>query len=308
MKQLAIIGPTASGKSDLALRLALEHNALILSIDSLSIYREIDIASAKPSPDELARVRHFGINELSPDEHFSVSTFISCYHRAVEAARNGGNNLIIVGGTGFYLKSLLTGLSPVPDISPQTREKAAKLLTNLPEAHALLHRADPEYMQNIEPGDGYRIEKMLHLYLETGQTPSQWFAEHPSQPVIPDIDLYEIDVERPVLRERIKARTRQMVDTGLVDEVAALEHKYARAPNSMKAIGIVEVLDYLDGKVSKEEMVEQIATHTAQLAKRQQTFNRHQFSRKKTLCAEAIYVEASRLFKTVENQIEDGGA
>jgi tRNA dimethylallyltransferase len=293
MKEIAIIGPTASGKSDLALRLATAHNAYILSIDSLSIYREIDIASAKPSKEELALVRHFGIDELSPDEAFSVSLFFDSYRRAKEAAESDGKNLVIVGGTSFYLKSLITGLSPTPTISEETKQKADAIMSDQAAAYAMLQEADPGYMKQIEPTDRYRTEKMLHLYLQSGQTPTEWFRAHPPVPVAEDLPIYEIDVERALLRERIALRTRKMVEMGLIDEVATLERKYGRAPNSMKAIGIIEVLEYLDGFVSKEQMIENIVTHTAQLAKRQQTFNRNQFDDKKVLEPGDLYEDAA---------------
>jgi tRNA dimethylallyltransferase len=293
MKEIAIIGPTASGKSDLALELAQRHNAYILSIDSLSIYKEIDIASAKPSKEELALVKHFGINELFPDEYFGVTVFFDCYRQAKAAAESAGKNLVIVGGTSFYLKSLITGLSPTPDITPETEAKAAEIMQDTDAAYTLLYDADPAYMQQIERSDRYRIEKMLLLYLQSGMTPTEWFNTHPPVPVVNNLPIYEIDVDRAVLRERIALRTQKMVDMGLVDEVAELDRVYGRKPNSMKAIGIVEVLDYLDGYISKEEMIEQIITHTAQLAKRQQTFNRNQFTDKKVLSVDGILEDAS---------------
>jgi tRNA dimethylallyltransferase len=294
MKEIAIIGPTASGKSDAALQLALKHNAFILSIDSLSIYKEIDIASAKPSKSELASVRHFGIDLLYPNEHFSVATFIGLYREAKAAARRDGKNLIIVGGTGFYLKSLLTGISPMPEVSEETEKEARARLGDLEAAYRTLYEADPEYMRNIEPTDAYRIEKMLLLYLETGQTPTRWFDRHPPEPVVPSLPLFEIDVDRALLRERIARRTDKMIREGLIDEVAYLEWKYGRAPNAMKAIGIVEVLGFLDGTSDRAQMREQIITHTAQLAKRQQTFNRTQFDAKELLPMEKLISAASR--------------
>ncbi len=294
MKELAIIGPTASGKSDLALHLAEAYGGIILSIDSLSVYREIDIASAKPSTEELARVRHFGVNALSPDVPFDVTLCFDIYRRAREAAQNEDVPLIIVGGTSFYLKSLLTGLSPTPAISDATRERAAKLLEDQAAAYALLAAADSEYMARIEPTDRYRTEKMLHLYLESGMTPSAWFAAHPPVPVAPPMPLYEIAVDRAALRERIRLRTEKMLEAGLLEEVRTLEARYGREPNAMKAIGIVEVLEFFDGAVSEEEMFENIVTHTAQLAKRQQTFNRNQFREKRVLEADALYEDAAR--------------
>ncbi len=277
MKQIAIIGPTASGKSDLAIEMALRHNAYILSIDSLSIYKEIDIASAKPTVAELAKVKHFGIDVLYPDEHFSVAIFIELYQKVVNEARKDGKNLIIVGGTSFYLKSLISGLSELPDYTQSTITQVEKMLLDLPSAYAYLVDIDSDYMQAIEPTDAYRIEKMLLLVIESKMSPTAWFAAHPPKPVVTSLDIFNIDVERDVLRQRIVKRTHNMAESGLIDEVTMLEHKYGRNHNAMKAIGIIEVLEYLDGECSKEAMVENIITHTAQLAKRQQTFNRTQF-------------------------------
>ena len=278
MKQIAIIGPTASGKSDLAITMALQHNAYILSIDSLSIYKEIDIASAKPSQEELAQVEHFGVNAVTIDQHFDVAIFIRLYQEVYEKAQRDGKNLIIVGGTSFYLKSLTSGLSELPEYSEETKRTVSKMLQDLPAAHAFLVRQDPEYMRQIKESDAYRIEKMLLLTLQSKMTPTQWFHQHPPQPVIEDLQLFNIEVARPLLRERIVTRTKTMIKMGLIDEIAALELKYGRHHNAMKAIGVIEVLGFLDGDLSKEEMIESIITHTAQLAKRQQTFNRTQFT------------------------------
>jgi tRNA dimethylallyltransferase len=276
-RQLAIIGPTASGKSDLAINVAQQIDAYILSIDSLSIYKEIDIVSAKPSKEELNAVKHFGINELYPDEYFSVDIFIDLYKRVVEECKKNSKNLIIVGGTSFYLKSLIEGLSQLPDIDTQTQQKVAQKLQNLNAVYTQLFDLDPQYMGKISSNDSYRIEKALLIYEASNLTPSQWFAKNPPKAIIKDLDIYNIDVDRELLRERIQKRTHKMYTMGLVDEVAMLEQKYSRAPHAMNSIGIVEVLEYLDAKVTKEEMLENISTHTAQLAKRQQTFNRTQF-------------------------------
>jgi len=132
-------------------------------------------------------------------------------------------------------------------------------------------------MQNISQNDAYRIEKALLIYEASSLTPSEWFKQNPPKPIIENLDIYNIDVDRDVLRDRITKRTQKMLDLGLIDEVCYLEQKYTRLPHSMNSIGIVEVLEYLDAKVTKEQMLQNISTHTAQLAKRQQTFNRTQF-------------------------------
>lgn len=277
MKQLAIIGPTASGKSDLAIKIALKIDAYILSIDSLSIYKEIDIVSAKPSKDELDSVKHFGINVLNPDEYFSVDIFIDLYKEVITTCQKENKNLVIVGGTSFYLKSLMQGLSALPNITPEIKSKVLQKLKNLPLAYETLLNLDSKYMQKIDKNDAYRIEKALLIYEASNLTPSEWFEKNPPLPIIEKMPIYNIDVSRDILRQRIFKRSNKMLEMGLIDEVCYLEQKYTRLPHSMSSIGIVEVLEFLDGKINKEEMIELISIHTAQLAKRQQTFNRTQF-------------------------------
>ncbi len=277
IKQLAIIGPTASGKSDLAIKIALQIDAYILSIDSLSIYKEIDIVSAKPSKDELNAVKHFGINVLNPDEYFSVDIFIELYREVLAECKKNSKNLIIVGGTSFYLKSLLQGLSTLPTITDGIKELVNKKLTDLESCYNFLSKLDPKYMKKISSNDSYRIEKALLIYEASKLSPSEWFVKNPPKPIIKNLDIFNIDVDRDILRERIAKRTNKMLEMGLLDEVSYLEHKYTRLPNAMGSIGIVEVLEYLDNRITKDQMCENISIHTGQLAKRQQTFNRTQF-------------------------------
>ena len=277
MIQLAIIGPTASGKSDLAIKIAKKIDAYILSIDSLSIYKEIDIVSAKPSKAELNEVRHFGIDLLYPNEYFSVDIFIQLYKEVLQKCQDERKNLIIVGGTSFYLKSLIDGLSQIPTITKEISLQAEIKLKDLESCYNFLFGVDEKYMKNISPNDRYRIEKALLIYEASKLTPSEWFRENPPKPIIENLPIYNIEVDRDLLRERIKKRTLKMLEAGLIDEVCYLEQKYTRLPHAMNSIGIVEVLEYLDSKVTKDEMLKNISTHTAQLAKRQQTFNRTQF-------------------------------
>ena len=277
MKQIAIIGPTASGKSDLAIKIAKKTDAYILSIDSLSIYKEIDIVSAKPSKEELAEIKHFGIDVLYPDAYFSVDIFIDLYKEVVTTCKKENKNLVIVGGTSFYLKSLMQGLSPLPKIDEKIKATVNEQLKDLSAVHSLLSSLDAEYMQKIASNDSYRLEKALLIYEASGLTPTNYFKENPPKPIIKSMPIFNIEVSRELIRERISKRTAKMLKMGLIDEVCYLERKYSRKPNSMGSIGVVEVLEFLDAKIDKEQMIELISTHTAQLAKRQQTFNRTQF-------------------------------
>jgi len=278
IKQLAIIGSTASGKTSLALKVAKHINAYILSLDSLSIYKDIDIVSAKPSKAEQGSIKHFGINYIYPNEDFDVTIFIKLYNEVVEKCLNENKNLVIVGGTGFYLKMMIEGVSELPNISKSSKKKTSKYLLDLSKAYDLLLSLDPEYMSNIESNDSYRIEKVLNIYFETKMIPSKYFSVHPPIPTIKSsLPIYQIEWDRDILRERIALRTKIMVKDGLIDEICMLEKKYTRKPNCMKSIGIKETLAFLDGIYSKDEMIQKITTNTARLAKRQKTFNNSQF-------------------------------
>ena len=278
-KQLALIGPTASGKTALSIKIAQHMNAYILSLDSLSIYKEIDIVSAKPTIEEREGIEHFGIDYIYPNESFDVTTFIKLYHDVHTKCLHEGKNLVIVGGTSFYLKMLIEGISELPNISNETKEKTHTYLQDLHKSYKWLYSLDKLYMSNIEPNDPYRIEKALHIYLETGLTPTQYFQQYPPKPTVTEpLPIYQIDIERSLLRERIALRTKIMVKNGLIDEICMLEKKYTRTPNCMKSIGIKETLAYLDGRYDRKMLIEKITTNTARLAKRQTTFNNSQFN------------------------------
>ena len=297
MKTVAILGPTASGKTELSIALASRHDAVVLSLDSLSVYRGIDIASAKPTPEERGDIIHFGIDEVDVDAPFNISLYFELYKRAEAYAAERGRPLIIVGGTGFYLKMLMEGLSHLPPLSPRSRERLRSAMTNLEQAYKTLSKIDRKYAESISPKDRYRIEKGLQIFFATGTPPTEYYAKNPPKPLLEDLALFEIAVDRILLRERIAKRTEKMFRAGLVDEVAELEFRYTRAPNPMKSIGIREILEYFDAKSGLEEAKEKIITHTAQLAKRQMTFNRTQFPPHPLLEPDRIEVEVSALLK-----------
>ena len=270
MKEIAIIGTTASGKTGLSLELAEKTNSIILSLDSLCVYKEIDIVSAKPTKTERGDIVHFGIDEVYPNENFDVVEFMNLYKKAKTFAQNNSKNLIIVGGTGFYLKALVDGLSG----GLQTK---IKLDISLDEAYNFLYSLDKEYMKKIEKNDKYRIEKAYSIYKESGLVPTEFFSKNQKSPLSKDLKIFEIIWQKEDLVKRIALRTKQMVKEGLIDEIIYLEKKYTRSPNCMTSIGIVETLEYLDGKLNKEELENKIILNTTKLAKRQNTFNKGQF-------------------------------
>ena len=271
MKELAIIGTTASGKTALSLEIANKTNSIILSLDSLCVYKEIDIASAKPTKIERGDIVHFGIDEVFPNEKFDVIEFLNLYKNAKEYAERNMKNLIIVGGTGFYLKALVDGIS-------DGLKENTNLDMSLNDTYNLLYSLDKEYMQKIEPNDKYRVEKAYSIYKQSGLTPSEYFLKNPKIALSPNLPIFEILWEKDELTNRISLRTKQMIKAGLIDETIYLEKKYTRAPNCMSSIGIVETLEYLDGKISKQELEDKIIQNSLKLAKRQNTFNKGQFT------------------------------
>jgi tRNA dimethylallyltransferase len=289
MKEIAIIGSTASGKTALSLQIASITNSIILSLDSLCVYKDIEIASAKPTVQERGDIVHFGIDEVFPNIDFDVIKFIELYKKAKEYALKNDKNLIIVGGTGFYLKALIEGLS-------QGVESKIELDIPQNEAYELLYNIDKEYMQRIEKNDRYRIEKAYAIYKQTGLSPSSYFEQNPKIPVAKNLKIFEILWEKDELKNRISQRTKIMIDSGLIDEVIFLERKYTREPNCMASIGIVETLEYLDGKLTKRELEEKISANTIKLAKRQNTFNKSQFPEKTSNIIENLNSDILKYF------------
>ncbi|MDD3462214.1 MAG: tRNA (adenosine(37)-N6)-dimethylallyltransferase MiaA [Sulfurospirillaceae bacterium] len=277
MKCIAILGASASGKTALSIEVAKNFNAYILSLDSLSLYKEINIASAKPTLEERCGIVHFGIDEFCVTVDFNVTMFFDLYKKAKKACEKDNKNLIIVGGTGFYLKAMMEGLSTKPPINEVVAKDVANALKNLKKAYETIENIDPVYASKISSNDPYRIEKWLEIFYATKQIPSQYMLDNKNSPIISHVTLFEIETDKEILRQRIAKRTDMMLQKGLIDEVIYLEKTFTRTPNCMKSIGIAEVLEYLDGYLSKDELREKIITNTARLAKRQRTFNTTQF-------------------------------
>ena len=208
MKELAIIGTTASGKTALSLEIANKTNSIILSLDSLCVYKEIDIASAKPTKIERGDIVHFGIDEVFPNEKFDVIEFLNLYKNAKEYAEKNMKNLIIVGGTGFYLKALVDGIS-------DGLKENTNLDMSLNDTYNLLYSLDKDYMQKIEPNDKYRVEKAYSIYKQSGLTPSEYFLKNPKIALSPNLPIFEILWEKDELTNRISLRTKQMIKSGL---------------------------------------------------------------------------------------------
>jgi tRNA dimethylallyltransferase len=279
----AIIGQTACGKSDFAHRKAIESDAVLLSMDSLSVYRTIDIASAKPSAADRENLTYFGVDIVDPDMRFGVDEFIAEFKRARDFCTAGGRDMIIVGGSSFYLKALLDGLSALPDISETVKTEVFTILQDVRKGYGFLKSIDGKWAEKIKPNDRYRIEKALLVALASGKTPTVWFNENPPIPLSDCVRIIYMEIDKKKLWERITARTKSMIKRGLIDEIKALKNRYGKEIQPTSAIGIKETLEFLEGKYAIDKLEEMINIHTRQLAKRQKTFNVSQFDSRLTL-------------------------
>ena len=271
IKLLVVGGPTGSGKSDLALRLAEEIDAEIVNADSMQIYRGLDIGTAKPSPEELARVPHHLIDIVSPDQAFTASDFRREASAAIEDIDRRGKKAIVVGGTGLYLRALLEGLVDSPTGDPELRRQFEEVPGE--ELFRRLAEADPETASRLHPNDRVRLVRALEVYAQTGRPISAFRAEHGFSGDYYDTLKMAIKVERPELYRRIDARVDKMLEAGLVDEVRSLLARgYSRDLKSLRSIGYKETAACLAGEVSLDEAVTLIKRDSRRYAKRQMTW------------------------------------
>ena len=262
--EFALIGTTASGKSEVANALASEFDAIILSLDSLCVYKEINIASAKPEIATLERIEHFGVNLLSVVDKFNVGLFFDEYQKARARALKLEKPLIIVGGTSFYLKALMSGLSAkVADTDTAMSNDAIFALMNEVDKNAKISR-----------GDTYRLRKWLSIYEKTKQIPSEFLKNSLQKPLIKELKIYELVVDKENLRQRVQNRTQKMLEMGLVGEARELFANFDESLKPLNSIGLIECKDFLRGLITQNELATLINTHTMQLAKRQRTFNK----------------------------------
>lgn len=276
MKLIALLGSSGSGKSALAHEIALQEGCEIFSLDSLSIYKHINIASAKPTILERSEVCYHALDVLEPNEPSNAMIFKSLLESAI--CNTQAKALLIVGGSSFFLKSIIGGLSPMPALN--THLEWVKSLGGLSEQYAYLCDIDESYACVLKPTDKYRIQKALALFKATNTSPSKYFATHPKIPFERPIEILCLEREREELRSRIAKRTKQMIELGIIEETESLLQHYGSSFPASRAIGTKECIEFLQGKIeSKQILEEQIFFHTCQLAKRQNTFNRTQFER-----------------------------
>ena len=276
---VALMGPTACGKTDLAVALARRFPVEIISVDSALVYRGLDIGTAKPGPELLAQAPHRLIDILDPAEAYSAARFRDDALRAMDAIRAAGKVPLLVGGTMLYFRVLQHGLASLPSADPQTRadiaaEAQARGWTAM---HERLQEVDPDSAARIHPNDPQRIQRALEVYAVSGRPMSELIRSRAGAGLpFRLLKLALADHDRAQLHRRIAARFDGMLAQGFIDEVAGLRARPDLSADlpSMRAVGYRQVWAYLDGKLSYSDMVERGVTATRQLAKRQMTWLR----------------------------------
>ena len=277
-KVIVIAGPTASGKTSLSIELAKKINGEIVSSDSMQIYKDMQIGTAKVTEEEMDGIQHYLVDYVSPDQRYTVSNFKNDAEKAIEEILAKGKTPIVVGGTGLYINSLIYGIDyPDMEFDEEYRNKLmnqAETEEGLKELYDKAIEIDSKAMESISSNDKKRIVRLLEIYNATGMTKTEQEKISKKSGIKYDFRKFVITWDREKLYERINMRVDIMLEQGLVDEVKDWFAKYKEYPTSMQAIGYKEVLEYLDGKISYDEMSEKIKLKTRHYAKRQLTWFR----------------------------------
>ena len=276
-KVIVICGPTASGKTALSIALAKKINGEIVSCDSMQIYKDMDIGTAKPTIEEMQGIKHYLIGYVSPEQRYSVAYYKKDAKKAIKEILEKGKIPIVVGGTGLYIDSLIYEIE-YQDI--KLDEKYRKQLEDevkekgLEELYKKAKIIDEKAMEKISPTDKKRILRVLEIYHATGKTKTEQEIESRKKEVEYDYKVYALNWDRQKLYDRINKRVDIMIEQGLIQEVKQILEKYSTFPTAMQGLGYKEVVDYLKGIYTKEEMVEKIKMETRRYAKRQLTWFR----------------------------------
>lgn len=283
-KQLPVVfimGPTASGKTDLAIKLAQQYPFEIISVDSALVYKDMNIGTAKPTAEELQQAPHRLIDFLDPSQSYSTAQFRKDALEAIDDIHARQKIPLLVGGTMLYHRSLLYGISELPAADEPIRTKLEAQMHTMGKQfmHDRLAEIDPHSAAKIHPNDPQRVQRALEVYEITGQTMTQ--LQQASQAQALAFDAYKIIIaprSRELLRERIALRFTQMIEQGFIEEVQKLYQRgdLNLSMPSMRAVGYRQVWEYLEGKMNKEEMIERAITITRQFAKRQMTWLRRE--------------------------------
>ncbi|MFO1398050.1 MAG: tRNA (adenosine(37)-N6)-dimethylallyltransferase MiaA [Burkholderiales bacterium] len=294
------MGPTASGKSALALVLAREFGGEIVTVDSAQVYRGMDIGTAKPSAAERAQVPHHLLDLRDPTEAYSAAQFAADAQQAIAGIRARGRVPIVAGGTMLYFKALTEGLSSLPRADPAVRAEidAQAAREGWPALHAALARVDPATAARLEPTDAQRIQRALEVHRLAGQPLSELQGQRVAASLGPAVRLALVPADRAPLHDAIARRFDAMLGEGLVDELRGLRARHALTPElpAMRCVGYRQAWDFLDGRIDAAQLRAAGIAATRQLAKRQLTWLR-------STAAEAYDPQAPGLAEAVSARV-----
>lgn len=274
-----IAGPTASGKSALALEIAQKNDGVIVNTDSMQVYDTLQLLTARPDRSELDQAPHYLYGHRPPSDQYSTGHWLNDVSQILSILKND-QHAVFVGGTGLYFRALLGGLSPIPEIDDSIRKRWRAQLNEEGSValHHILQSRDPEAAASLKPSDGQRIARALEVLDASGKSILFWQTQRGRQLVDPDrAQKIVLDPERTDLRQRIDRRFDQMVELGAIEEVRALRAlELPQSMPAMKAIGVQQLSAYLDGTLPLDEAMERSKIATKQYAKRQMTWFRNQ--------------------------------
>ena len=271
---LVLTGPTGSGKTDMAISLAKKLGGAIINADAFQVYRELNIATAKPSEAQRLEVPHFLFDFVPISSSYSVYEYQADLRATIADLQEIHKPIIIAGGTGLYIRAGLYDYSfpeeKIVDLSVYEKMDEDTL-------YAVLQKMDPEEAKTIHPHNRIRVLRAIKVYLSSGKKKSEIKAEQKHQPIYDDVYFFGLNAERAPLYERVNQRVEEMFKAGLVEENRALYEKYGETPRAFQAIGVKELFPYFRGEKNLEECKEEIQKNTRHYVKRQETFFRHQF-------------------------------
>ena len=272
---IVICGPTASGKTRLGIELAKKIDGEIVSCDSMQIYKDMTIGTAKPTEEERSEAVHHLVDFVLPSERYSVAEYKKDAENTIEQIIEKNKKPIIVGGTGLYLNSLVYGIdypNIVTDLNyrQELEEKVNK--EGLESLYKEATKIDSKAIEKISPNDKKRILRILEIYHSTGKTKSEIEADSRKNGPKFDYKIFVLNMDREKLYDRINRRVDLMIENGLIEEVKALLEKYKEFPTAMQGLGYKEVVEYLENKTTKDEMIDKIKQETRRYAKRQITW------------------------------------
>ena len=275
---IVIAGPTASGKTALSIELAKKINGEIISSDSMQIYKDMDIGTAKVTEEEMQGIKHYLVDFVSPEKRYSVSDFKKDAEKAIEEILSKGKVPIIVGGTGLYIDSLVYGIEYQDMVFDESYRNELMEIASTEEGLKRLYeeakQIDPEAIKTISENDKKRILRILEIYKATGKNKTENEILSRQNEVKYDYKVFVLSMDREILYNRINLRVDKMFEAGLLDEVKTLLTKYEKYATAMQAIGYKEVVEYLNNEISYDEMVDKIKQGSRNYAKRQLTWFR----------------------------------